>query len=71
MFLFRLGGSTVEHLGGKDTKSRDWERRLGGTPGWDSKLMMERVFLGRAQHRVTLWPTVLHEGSSILPGLAS
>lgn len=44
MFLFRLGGSTVEHLGGKDTKSRDWERRLGGTPGWDSELMMERVF---------------------------
>lgn len=25
-------GSTVGKLGGKDTKSRDWERSLGGTP---------------------------------------
>lgn len=41
-------------LDGKDTRSRDWERSLGRTLGCDAESILERVSLGRAQHRVTL-----------------
>lgn len=33
----------MEKLGGKDTESRDWERSLGGMPGWDTESMLESL----------------------------
>lgn len=34
-------GSTVEKLGGKVTKSRDFKRSLGGAPGRDAESILE------------------------------
>lgn len=63
--------------GGKDMKSRDRERSLGGAPGGDTELTLERVSLGRAQERVALrliegtYHLIKRGGGEILPGLGA